>query len=337
MSGIIEDLRRPEALPDPTDKVEVVQTHISTVFIGRDFVYKIKKPVNFGFLDFSTLEKRRHYCNREVILNRRFSHDLYMGVVPIFLSGRRFTMTSEEGEPVEYAVRMRKIPEEILMDRVFEKGYLTDNNMRDVARFLAGFHATAEGGADIAGFGKAEQFKINTDENFEQVKPFIGKTIEKEVYQNLYSWTENFYESHGALFDRRIKAGRVRDCHGDLHMQHICLAEPIQAFDCIEFNDRFRYGDTLADIAFLLMDMEYRGGKRQAKTLWNYYRRDAKEEGSVESLLAFYMVYRAFVRGKVIGFIVNDNGIDPNVRDQAARTASRYFSLADSFIKYLSI
>jgi aminoglycoside phosphotransferase family enzyme len=331
----MEDLRKPEALPDPTEGVEVLQTHISTVFIGRDFVYKIKKPVNFGFLDFSTLEKRRYYCEREVELNRRFSRDLYMGVVPIFSSDGGFTMTVPNGEPVEYAVRMRRINDELLMDRVFAKGSLTDSNLRDVARFLAGFHSSAEGGAAIAEFGKAQKFKINTDENFEQVRPFIGKTIDNELYHDLYRWTEDFYAPNGSLFDRRIGEGRVRDCHGDLHMQHICLSDPVQSFDCIEFNDRFRYGDTLADIAFLLMDMEYRGGREQSKALWNYYRKDAKEEEGVESLLVFYKVYRAFVRGKVIGFIVDDNGIDPNVRTQAALTAARYFSLADSFIRDL--
>ena len=333
----MEDIKNPWALPDPTDSVDVVQTHISTVFIGRDFVYKIKKPLNFGFLDFSTLEKRRYYCEREVELNRRFSSDLYMGVVPIFLSSRGYAMTVQEGEPVEYAVRMRRINEELLMDRVFEKGLLTDKNIRDVAKFLAGFHAGAEGGAIIADFGTAKKFKINTDENFEQVSPFIGKTISGELFRTLHEWTEDFYLSNGSLFERRIAEGRVRDCHGDLHMQHICLSEPVQAFDCIEFNDRFRYCDTLADIAFLLMDMEYRGAGAQATALWNYYRKDAKEEEGVESLLIFYKVYRAFVRGKVIGFIVNDNGIAPDIRDKAARTAARYFDLAYSFVREVSI
>lgn len=332
MSDIIEDIRNPSALPDPTDSVDVVQTHISTVFIGRDFVYKIKKPVNFGFLDFSTLEKRRYYCEREVELNRRFSRDLYMGVAPIFLSARGYTMTVRAGEPVEYAVRMRRINEELLMDRVFEKGLLTDKNIRDAARFIAWFHEGAEGGAVIADFGTAEKFKINTDENFEQVRPFIGKTISEGLYRTLYDYTEDFYLSNGSFFERRIAEGRIRDCHGDLHMQHICLSEPVQAFDCIEFNDRFRYCDTLADIAFLLMDMQYRGASAQAKALWKYYRRDAKEEEGVESLMIFYKVYRAFVRGKVIGFIVNDNGIAPNIRDEAARTAARYFDLAHSFV-----
>ncbi|RJR18022.1 MAG: hypothetical protein C4582_12125 [Desulfobacteraceae bacterium] len=332
MTSILEDLVIPEAFPEATDDVKVVQTHISIVFIGREFVYKIKKPVNFGFLDFSTLEKRHFYCLREVELNRRFSNDLYMGVVPVFFDAGRHTMREASGEPVEYAVKMRRISEDALMDRVFEKGALTGKAVKEIARFLAGFHSSARRGPEIDIFGEPANFKINTDENFAQVKPFIGQTIESNLYKSLHSWTEDFYQTNWDLFSARIVEGKIRDCHGDLHMQHVSLTNPIQAFDCIEFNDRFRYSDTLADIAFLLMDMEYRGGRDLAEILWDSYRKEALEEGG-ESLLLFYKVYRAFVRGKVIGFTVNDKAISPDMRRRSAETAASYFHLAESLIQ----
>jgi aminoglycoside phosphotransferase family enzyme len=331
MGSLLEDLRNPEALPDPTDEVTLVQTHISMIFIGKEYVYKVKKPVDFGFLDFSTVEKRLFYCTREVELNRRFSNDLYVGVLPVFFDGMRYSMKKGKGEPADYAVKMRRIPEDTLMDAVFERGEIKNPDLEEIASFLARFHATAEGGPEISMYGEPSVFKVNTDENFAQVEPYIGITIERDLFRRLRDWTDKFFETKAHLFAERIANRRIRDCHGDLHMQHICLTRPVQAFDCIEFNDRFRYGDTLSDIAFLLMDMEYRGAKDEAAFLWESYRRAAGEEGGDE-LLSFYKVYRAFVRGKVIGFTVNDTAIEPSLRRRAAETAARYFSLAGSFI-----
>ncbi len=331
MSSMIDDLQNPASLPDKTEGVFIVQTHISIVLVADAFVYKVKKPVNFGFLDFSTLEKRRHYCHQEVKLNRRLSKDIYIGTIPIIFDGEGHSMREIPGEVVEFAVKMRRIPEDRLMKSVFKKGLLTADHLKKVAEVLAQFHLNTLRTPEIDRFGLPERFKINTDENFSQVQKYVGMTIDEEDFKALRDWTDEFFKKNKGLFLERINEGRIRDCHGDLHMEHICLAENISIIDCIEFNDRFRYSDTVADIAFLLMDLEYHGGEEFSEVLWNFYRSLA-HEGDVDSLLTFYKVYRAFVRGKVIGFQVDDDSISQDKKEEAVQIAKRYFELARSYI-----
>ena len=332
MSNIIEDLQNPVALPDKTGGVTVVQTHISIVFVADEFVYKVKKPVDFGFLDFSTPEKREYYCNREVELNRRLSKGLYLDVLPITMDEGKYTMRGTSGEAVEYAVRMKRIPDEKLMKSLFARDEITQNHLKRIAEVLAEFHSGALRTAEIDEFGEPERFKVNTDENFEQVEKYVGITIPEDQFQSIRKWTDDFYLINRDLFLDRIKGGKIRDCHGDLHMEHICLTEDLPILDCIEFNDRFRYSDTIADVAFLLMDLEYHGGERLAKTLWEDYKELAQEE-DVDLLLTFYKVYRAFVRGKVNGFQVDDESIDAKKKEEAVHIAKKYFRLAYSYIQ----
>ncbi|MBW1727186.1 MAG: gluconokinase [Deltaproteobacteria bacterium] len=331
MPSIIDDLQNPALLPDKTEKVSVVQTHISIVFVADEFVYKVKKPVNFGFLDFTTLEKRKYYCNQEVRLNRRLSRDIYLDVLPVRFDGERHILGGTLGEVVEYAVKMRRIPDKKLMKSVFDSGELTRDHLNMIAQVLASFHMDALQTSEIDQYGQPEAFRINTDENFEQVEKYIGATIQEKEFKALKRWTDDFYRANGDLFFKRIGQGRIRDCHGDLHMEHICFTEPLSIIDCIEFNDRFRYSDTVADIAFLLMDLEYHGGKDDAAILWNLYKELAGEK-DVDSLLTFYKVYRAFVRGKVDSFQEDDDNISANKKDEAAQRATKYFQLAYSYI-----
>jgi len=332
MSNIIEDLQNPVALPDKTGDVTVVQTHISIVFVADEFVYKVKKPVNFGFLDFSTLEKRDYYCHREVDLNRRLSKGVYLDVLPVTMDEGKYTLRGPSGEAVEYAVRMKRIPDEKLMKSLFARDEITQNHLKRIAEVLAEFHSGALRTAEIDEFGEPERFKVNTDENFEQVEKYVGITISQGHFQAIRRWTDDFYIINRDLFLERIKGGKIRDCHGDLHMEHICLTEDLPILDCIEFNDRFRYSDMIADIAFLLMDLEYHGGKRLAKILWGDYKALAQEE-DVDLLLTFYKVYRAFVRGKVNGFQVDDDSIDDKKKEAAIHVAKEYFRLAYSYIE----
>lgn len=332
MGSMIDDLLDPAALPDPTSRVSLVQTHISLVFVGDDHVYKVKKPVDFGFLDFSSLEKRRHYCNQEVLLNQRLSEGIYLEVLPVILEGGRHRLGGEGGEAVDCAVRMRRIPEDRLMRTLFERGGLGPEQLEAVAGLLARFHGEAERSERIDAFGTLESFKVNTDENFAQTEPFVGTTLSRDVFERIRDWTGAFYREEGGVFEKRVREGRVRDCHGDLHMEHVCFLDPVAAIDCIEFNDRFRYSDTLADIAFLLMDLEFRGGEGAAAELWSRYAERAAETG-MERLLNFYKVYRAYVRGKVIGFQLNDPRIDEQAKQEAVRTAGAYFDLARRYVE----
>lgn len=330
--SIIQDLMNPAALPDETEHVALVQTHISIVFVADDYVYKVKKPVNFGFLDFSTLEKRRYYCNQEIILNRRLSKDLYLDVLPIIFDGQSHRMGRYRGEVVDYAVKMKRIPDEMLMKSIFDRGALTVAHLQEIAKVLAEFHLNAQRSREIDAFGEPEKFKINTDENFDQTEKYIGSTISQKDFDHLHRWTNNYFVDNRALFHDRIAAGKIRDCHGDLHMEHVCLQDPVSIIDCIEFNDRMRYSDTIADIAFLLMDLEYRGGKDFADQLWNLYS-ELTGEKDVYSLLTFYKVYRAYVRGKVNSFQIDDEQIGPDKREEATETARKYFQFARSYIE----
>ena len=329
--SIINDLLNPTSLPDKTKSVTLVQTHISMVFVAEEFVYKVKKPVNFGFLDFSTLEKRRYYCEQEIELNRRLSENIYLDVLPITFDGKRYSLRERSSEIVEYAVKMKRIPQDKLMRSVYERGELNEEHLGQIASMLSHFHIHARRTPEIEEFGKPERFKINTDENFEQIEKYIGLSIQDTDFQALKRWTNNFYESHEALFRKRIAEGKIRDGHGDLHMEHICFLDRFSVIDCIEFNDRFRYSDIIADMAFLLMDLEYHGGEIFSKILWDAYK-DYTREKDIDALLTFYKVYRAVVRGKVNSFQVDDENIEPNKKEDAVQSASKYFQLARSYI-----
>jgi len=330
---MIEDLMDPSVFPESTKKVTLAQTHISNVFIGDEFVYKIKKPVNFGFLDFSTLEKRKFYCNKEVELNSRFSKDVYLGVYPVTFDGTKHIINGE-GEVVDYAVKMRRLSDEDLLKTKFKKNTVTTEDIKRIGKSIATFHKNSKRSREIDEFGKIENIKFNTDENFEQTMDFIGDSITKEQYQSLKKWTDSFYKKHKNLFMQRIKNGKIRDCHGDLHMEHICLTDPIIIFDCIEFNDRFRYSDTLSEISFLLMDLEFNNGKKLAEQLCETYLAHAGEkiDDDTYSLIKFYKVYRAYVRGKVTSFILKDTSVPDDKKNEARNIAQRYFALATSYI-----
>lgn len=332
MALLIEDLKRTDAFSEFTSRVSVVQTHISMVFICDSYVYKVKKPVNFGFLDFSSLDKRKYFCQKEVELNRRLAKNVYVGVIPVIFDGKRHLIGKGKGEVVDYAVKMRRIPEDMLMSNVFKRGELKKDDLERVARAVANFHMNAETSPEIEVFGRAESFKINTDENFEQVEKYIDLSIKKEQFYKLKDWTEEFYKNNEELFEIRIAEKKIRDCHGDLHMEHICLTDELAIIDCIEFNDRFRYSDTIADIAFLLMDLEYHDGHNYSHELWKSYKKLTNEDERSEALLRFYKVYRAFVRGKVNSFQLDDKSISQKAKEDAIARARSYFDLAYSYL-----
>ncbi|MFN3535766.1 MAG: gluconokinase, partial [Desulfatiglandales bacterium] len=230
----------------------------------------------------------------------------------------------------EYAILMKRVPQESLLKYKLLKGELSVDELERISRHIAEFHLSLKGSEEISHFGRPEVFRINTDENFSQTEPYIGKTIGREAWEYLREWTERFYEINRDLFFERINAQRIKDCHGDLHMEHIALmGDMVVILDCIEFNHRFRYGDTLNDIAFLIMDMEYNGLEKASKLIWDFYSRFAKEEGSGK-LLTFYKVYRAYVRGKVTSFLL-EGSLREEEKEIVSERAKRYFEIALSY------
>ncbi len=302
---------------------EVLQTHTSWVLLLEKVVYKIKKPVNFGFLDYSTLEKRLENCKKELELNRRLCGWVYMDVVPISYVDGEYCI-EDPSNPVEYAVKMRRIPEERLLKNMLSK--VSQEDMKELARHIANFHAKAERRDE---FGRLEVMKFNTDENFSQTEKYIGITIDKEDYEFIKEKTEDFYRKYSNLFEKRIKDGRIRDGHGDIRLEHVAfLEEGICVFDCIEFNDRFRCGDVLNDMCFLSMELELAGRRDLSQVYEEEYKKITQDE-EFDLFLPFFKCYRAYVRGKVNSFLLDDPHYEK--KEEAKELARRLFKLSRSY------
>lgn len=322
-------LLNPSLYPDNPEDIRLTETHISLVFLTGDFVYKVKKPVNFGFLDFTSLEKRKYYCEQEVILNRRLAPTLYLGVVTIMEEDNKISLEGR-GNPIDYAVKMKQIPEESLMNRLLERKEMDSRVIEAISEKLVRFYAGAETNDRIQSFARPERVKQDTDENFEQTEKYIDVTISGEVYQEVKERTNRFFRAQEETFYRRVKEGRIRDCHGDLRLEHIFWGEEISIFDCIEFNERFRYTDVAADIAFLAMDLDHHDREDLGEHLARFYMEKSGDTGLVE-ILDFYKCYRAYVRGKVESFRIDDPNIPEEEKEEALKRARRYFDLAHRY------
>jgi len=323
---------KPEAYEEDPGSIELVQTHISFVFLTRRFVYKVKKAVNLGFLDFTTLEKRLFFCEKELELNRRLCKDMYLEVVPI---NKAYAIKiKDEGEPVEYAVKMKRMPQEQMMSRLLEKNQVDDRLVDRIAQIIAEFHSKAETNRRISEFGSVATIDTNWKENFEQTEAYVGKTISVEEFKLIRERVEDFVKGNVSHFEKRLAEGRVRDCHGDIHSGNIFATDGIYIFDAIEFNERFRYSDVAADVAFLAMDLDF----RKRSDLSDFFiERYVLYSGDQEltKLLPFYKCYRAYVRGKVVGFKLNDPNVSNEDKSAAVEEARAYFKLAAEYAKTL--
>ncbi len=327
---LIQSLLNPKAYPDPTPKVELMQTQISYIFLAGEYVYKIKKPVDMGFLDYTTLEKRLYFCKKEVELNQRLAKDVYLGVVPI--TKEKDYVIGGKGEAEEYAVKMRRLPQEKMMDVLLKQNKVTPAMVEKVATVLVNFHKKAVTSDEITRLGGIDAVIQNTSENFLQTEQYFGVIIAPETYRRIKTYTENFIKNSRALFLKRMAEGRVRDCHGDLHTAHICFYQGISIYDCIEFIDRLRYTDVAADIAFLAMDLDHYGRQDLSKIFINsYVKRSGDEE--LLKLLNFYKCYRAYVRGKIGCLHYDDKYISADEKNRIAANAQNYFKLAESYIE----
>ncbi len=323
---LIQALSNPEIYPHKPASVSVVQTHASVVFIAGEFVYKIKKPLNLHFLDYSTFGKRTHFCSLEVKLNSRYSTGVYLGVVFIHTGPAGLTL-EEIGDPVESALLMRHVPEELLLINQIKTHLQPIELVELVADSIAGFHAVAERNPHITEFGSPCCIRTNLQENFDQTERLIGRTISREIYDGLQAASELFMRNHEDLFQARMSRGYIRDCHGDLHLDHVLMGESVMLLDCIEFNHRFRYGDTASDMAFLLMDLDFQGYREASQKAALRYANAAGDESALK-LFPFYKSYRAFVRGKVWGFVLDEPEVAAQAKEAAARLSRDYFALA---------
>ena len=327
---IIDFMLDPASYGHDVEVVEHHQTHVSHLFFAGDYVYKVKKPVDMGFLDFSTLEKRRAAAIAEIALNRRVAPDVYLDVAALHRDDQGRLSFAAPATVEEVAVVMKRLPDEQRLSRLIESGSVRPEMMEGLGRLIADFHDRADTSPEIEVYGSLETVRRNWDENFEQTEPFIGRTIGREAWEVCRDEINRYMRVYDDLFAQRIADGWIRDCHGDMQTDDTFIdpgTGQAQILDCIEFNRRFRYSDTLSDIAFLSMDLRYRGAPELAAALLDSYYANSSDQ-PIPSLLRFYECYRAYVRGKVRSFVIDQDGPSAAEKEAAAAEARRFFDLA---------
>ena len=335
---LVEALLDPDAYRHGDSPVELIETHVSYVFFVGDYVYKVKKPVNYGFLDFTSLEKRRRFCEQEVRLNRRLSPEVYLGVEEIREEDGRYSLEGP-GRTVEYAVKMRRLPQERSMDNLLRQGRVSPDDIKRIAVRIARFHHCAARGPEITAHGDINAVLQNVEENFAQTRRFVGSVLSLDDYDELAAYSRAFVKASRHMFRRRMEEGRIRDCHGDLHTAHVFLRSPsadgesdgINIIDCIEFNERFRRSDVAEDIAFFAMDLDRHGRQDLSQLFVETYSLESGD-WNVGELMDFFKSYRACVRGKVMSFMLDDPDLPDAARKDALESARAYFRLARSYV-----
>jgi aminoglycoside phosphotransferase family enzyme/predicted kinase len=348
-------LADPAAFPfdlSPDEPIVTIQTHASAVLLAGDRAYKLKKPENFGFFDYSTVHARRHFCMEEVRLNARLAPDVYLGVAPViedecgsvsFANMSSLDAVPQPGELIErgrvldYAVVMRRLPEGATLEARVRSGKVTRALLQEVAERVVTFHASTQTSERIASFGQTEVIAYNWRENFAQMRSFVGRTLDQVTFDRIERWINQSLVGRAKLVATRAREGRVRDCHGDLRLQHIyAFDEPaterhtLEIIDCIEFNERFRYGDVAAEVAFLTMELDAAGRSDLARVFVDAYVEKSGDVG-LRELLSFYSCYRACVRGKVRSFELDEMEVSQAEREAARQEAQALFQLAESY------
>jgi hypothetical protein len=327
---VVDALQNPEAYPENPGEIVMIQTHISFVFVTKSFVFKVKKAVNFGFLDFSTLERRRFFCEKELELNRRLCPDIYLEVVPI----NKSTVVKIEGsgETVEYALKMKRLPQERIMTELLKENKVDNNTIDELAQIIAKFHSKAQTNREINEYGSLKIIETNWDENFAQIKKYINQTISQAEFEFIKTKIAKFMKKNKKLLENRIIRNKIRDCHGDMHSGNIFITDKICIFDAIEFNDRFRFSDVASDVAFLAMDLDFRKKHELSDYFIKKYTLFSKDQ-TLLTVLPFYKCYRAYVRGKVLSFRLDDPNVTTEEKRLAAKEAKNYFKLAFDYSK----
>lgn len=334
MTFDISTMLDPAVYDHPVEQIRLIETHISWVILTGEYAYKIKKPVDFGFLDFSTLEKRHHYCEQELRLNRRLAADIYIEVVSINSQGPSATsdtVISGQGDAIEYAVKMKQFPQSAQLDNILSAGGLTADQMDAIAHMIAGFHRSIEiAGADTT-YGDDAVVYGPVEENFIQIGQHIDTTPYSDTLSRLKQWNKAEHNRLEPVLHQRKADAFIRECHGDMHLRNMLWLEdrPL-AFDCIEFNPQLRWIDVISEVAFLIMDLQDREQDRLANRFINTYLEDTGDYAGL-SVLPFYLCYRAMVRAKVDVLRLEQGSITDNEKTQTLKRFESYLKLAASY------
>lgn len=327
---MIDFLRQPASYPHHPPAVSIRQTHASVLAIAPPYVYKVKKHVNLGFLDFTGLQERKDNCERERRLNSRLCPDLYLDVLPISLKNDRLSFGTA-GTVVEYALLMKQLPEGFFLNQLLQANQVTPATLDRVLAVLQEFYTTHPPQAFVAAYGRRECIRQTVEENLATLQQQVGETVPQLSLEAIRDYLGHFLDQNSDLFAQRVHQHRIRDCHGDLHLDHIHLfGDQVSIFDCVEFNDRFRYIDVASDIAFLAMDFDFEDRPDLAQYVSS---RMAQLLGDPDMrlLMDFYKACRACVRAMVEGIKSREQEVSAEEQHLSRQTAQRYVRLALSY------
>lgn len=327
-SSLIEHLKQPSIYPHAVEQVELLETHISAVLLAGEYAYKLKKPYNLGFLDFTTLQARKFFCEEEQRLNQRLAPDLYLGVAPITGSVDA-PQWDGRGAAIEYAVKMRRFPQEALLSNVLARNELQPVSLDALACRIAAFHHAVPAATTEQAYGLPDTVHAAARQNFTQIEPLLTNDVQRKQLTRFAQTTATLFTANAALFLQRKRDGFVRECHGDLHLGNMVMIEDeIVPFDCIEFNADFRWIDVMSEIAFLVMDLASRGYPELGFRFLNAY---LEQTGDFTGLrvLRYYLMFRAMVRAKVAALRATQQETPTPVRTQAWAEYQHYLDWAE--------
>ncbi len=338
LPDLIRQMLQPGFYPHPVQEpIQLLQTHISYILLTGEYAYKVKKSVKFGFLDFTTLENRHRFCQEELRLNQRLSPELYLAVLPIVQDSGHYRLDPtdiDSNSVVDYTVQMRQFPQDALLSHLFEQDKLTPAMMQELGILVAQFHAETEINADLQGYGSLAAIQKVAASNYRISEEFIERETDRnftqtqQQYNETQQFTTQFFAQHSDWFVQRQVEGKIRDCHGDLHLNNICFyPDKIRIFDCIEFNTAFRMIDVIYDVAFLVMDLEFQGRADLANLFLNTYLEQTGDYWGA-ALLPLYLSMRAYIRGNVNSLALKDPAISDADKSGFLQRGKAYYRLA---------
>lgn len=325
---LIQQMLQPSFYPHPvTEPIQLIQTHISFILLTGDYAYKVKKSVNFEFLDFSSLTNRQHFCQEELRLNQPLAPEFYLEVLPISQVGDRFQL-GEETNIVESTLKMCQFPQDNLLITLFEQGKLTLEHLTQLGKKVALFHLNAPSNDYIRQFGEIPKIRQAIEQNYNQTAQYIGFVQTQQQYEETKQFTDKFLKENESLFQSRIAQNWIRECHGDLHLKNMFLwQDEVMLFDRIEFNEEFRFVDVMYDIGFTVMDLDARERSDLSCQFLNTY---IEQTGDWEGLqiLPFYLCRQAYVRAKVNSMMLDESEISSEKKQEIQKEAALYYQLA---------
>ena len=326
---VVTALSNKEAYPEEVKSVDVIHTAVSCIFLTGSHAYKINKPLNLGFLDYSSLEKRKEILYKELELNSILCPGLYKEVLPI-TENKGEVKLAGNGEVIEYALKMKEFPQEGILSNLLKKNKVTKEDLAKVAKKIANFHEQTPNSEEIKQYGSFEAIKELWEEIFTSTESFVDLTVNSFQFNLIKDKINKFLEENKEVFNRRAEEGRIRYNHGDFHSANICLADDVHIFDRIGFNMKFPCSDTAAEVAFLAMDLDFHNQQELSNHFIEEYIKETQDR-EIKHLLNFYKCFRASIRGEIACFKSEDKNISEEERQEAVKEAREYFELSEQY------